>query len=214
MSHKGQRPTSRASERFVRPALSSGHGGSARTCSASGQSQSHSSQPYTTFGGADEQRRGQGEVQRLGRFEIDHRLNVARKLYRQIAERRQAAPTGKMPVEIDRDSLSPTSSISAAMPSASVGTRSSIRKRVVRQEQIQMITSAIGRPILNAPPMIIANAESKFPSARTVLPAIPLLHRAPTGIARRPMMNDQKSRPTRSLTFSNRDLARTAMARG
>jgi hypothetical protein len=55
-----------------------------------------------------------------------------------------------------------------------------------------MITSAIGKPILNAPPMIIANAESRFASARTVLPAMTLLRRAPTGIARRP--KDERSK--------------------
>ena len=54
-----------------------------------------------------------------------------------------------------------------------------MRKALHRQEQIQMITSAIGKPILNAPPMIIANAESRFPSARTVLPAMTLLHEPP-----------------------------------
>jgi hypothetical protein len=77
-----------------------------------------------------------------------------------------------------------------------------------------MITSAIGNPMPNAPPIINANAESRLPSARTILPAMTLLRRAPTGIARRPRMNDHKAVRTGSLTFSNPGLARTATAQG
>src|SRR5882757_10015069 len=61
------------------------------------------------------------------------------------------------------------------------------------QEQIQIIRSAIGRPVPNAPPIIKANAESKFGSTWTPCLDTTLLHRAPTGIARRPMMNDKKT---------------------
>jgi len=65
------------------------------------------------------------------------------------------------------------------------------RERKMHQEQSQIIKSAIGRPTPNAPPIIIANAESKLGSACICRPDMPLLHRAPTGIARRPRMNDK-----------------------
>jgi hypothetical protein len=39
------------------------------------------------------------------------------------------------------------------------------RKRKLHQEQSQIIKSAIGRPTPRAPPIIIANAESKLGSA-------------------------------------------------
>jgi hypothetical protein len=71
-----------------------------------------------------------------------------------------------------------------------------------------MITSVIGKPTPNAPPIINANAESKFASARSIRPAMLLLRRAPAGIARRPGINDQKAVETRPLTFPNRGLAR------
>ena len=62
------------------------------------------------------------------------------------------------------------------------------------QEQTQIITSAIGRPAPKAPTIINVNAESKFASAWISRPDMPLLRRAPTGIARRPRMNDQECR--------------------
>jgi len=52
------------------------------------------------------------------------------------------------------------------------------------QEQIQMITMAIGRAAPNAPPIIKANADSRFASACTSYLDIPLLHRAPAPWAR------------------------------
>jgi hypothetical protein len=58
-----------------------------------------------------------------------------------------------------------------------------------------MITSAIGKPTPNAPPIINANAVSRFASARTIRSAILLLRRAPAGIARRPGIDDQGSCP-------------------
>src|ERR1700676_2296276 len=54
------------------------------------------------------------------------------------------------------------------------------------QEQIQIITSAIGKPTPKAPPIINANAESKLSSAWTSRLDIPILHQAPTSTARRP----------------------------
>ena len=54
-----------------------------------------------------------------------------------------------------------------------------------------MITSAIGRPIPKAPPIICTNAESKLSSSWTSTRFdIPLLRRAPTSTARRP--NDEQ----------------------
>jgi len=41
-----------------------------------------------------------------------------------------------------------------------------------RQAQSQMITIVSGKPTLNAPPIINANAESKFASLRIALPDI------------------------------------------
>ena len=41
-----------------------------------------------------------------------------------------------------------------------------------RQAQSQMISSVSGKPTLNAPPIINANAESKFASLRIALPDI------------------------------------------
>jgi hypothetical protein len=55
-----------------------------------------------------------------------------------------------------------------------------------------MITSAMGSPTPKVPPIVNANAESKFASAWTIRLDIPLLHQAPTSIARRPRMNDKK----------------------
>jgi hypothetical protein len=61
---------------------------------------------------------------------------------------------------------------------------------VARQEQIQMISSAIGRPVPRAPPIIKAKDENKFSAASsrhiTVTPSSP--QRAST---RRPRMNDK-----------------------
>jgi hypothetical protein len=65
--------------------------------------------------------------------------------------------------------------------------------------------------------MINANAESKFTSARTTRPVMLLLRRAPTGTARRPRMNNQKSRPDKKADVSesracpNRNDPRLAM---
>jgi hypothetical protein len=47
-----------------------------------------------------------------------------------------------------------------------------------------MITMVIGKATPNAPPIINANADSKFASARTSCPDMPLLHRAPAPQAR------------------------------
>jgi hypothetical protein len=47
-----------------------------------------------------------------------------------------------------------------------------------------MINMVIGRAAPNAPPIIQANADSRFASARTSYPDIPLLHRAPAPCAR------------------------------
>ena len=56
-----------------------------------------------------------------------------------------------------------------------------------------MITSAIGRPIPKAPPIICTNAESKLSSSWTSTRFdIPLLHRAPTSTARRPKNEQEK----------------------
>jgi hypothetical protein len=52
------------------------------------------------------------------------------------------------------------------------------------QEQIQMITMVIGKATPNAPPIINANADSRFASACTSCPDMPLLHRAPAPQAR------------------------------
>jgi hypothetical protein len=59
------------------------------------------------------------------------------------------------------------------------------------QEQSQIITSAIGRPLPKAPPIISANPESRFASHGISRSYIPLLHRAPTGI--RPSPKDERS---------------------
>ena len=79
------------------------------------------------------------------------------------------------------------------------------------QEQAQIITSAIGRPAPKAPTIINVNAESKFASAWISRPDIPLLRRAPTGIARRPRMNDQECRRREKVvtTFEYRHLPET-----
>ena len=53
-----------------------------------------------------------------------------------------------------------------------------------------MISSAIGRPAPKAPPIVNANAASKFSSAWTSRLDIPSLHRAPTGIS--PPPNDER----------------------
>ncbi len=50
-----------------------------------------------------------------------------------------------------------------------------------------MITNAIGTPTTKAPPIINANAESKFSSAWTSRLYIRSLHQAPTSTTRRPM---------------------------
>ena len=47
-------------------------------------------------------------------------------------------------------------------------------------EQIQMITMVMGRATPNAPPIIIANADSKFASAWTSCPDMPLLPSSPS----------------------------------
>jgi hypothetical protein len=60
------------------------------------------------------------------------------------------------------------------------------------QEQSQIINSAIGRPVPKAPPIISANAESRFASHGISRSYIPLLHRAPTGIRLSP--NDERSK--------------------
>ena len=51
-----------------------------------------------------------------------------------------------------------------------------------------MITSVIGKPTPNAPPIINAIAESKFPPARNLRTDMPWLHLAPTGISKAPTM--------------------------
>ena len=78
------------------------------------------------------------------------------------------------------------------------------------QEQTQIITSAIGRPAPKAPTIINVNAESKFASACISRPDIPLLRQAPTGIARRPRMNDQECRRREKVvtSFEYKALAR------
>ena len=47
------------------------------------------------------------------------------------------------------------------------------------QEQIQMITMVMGTAAPNAPPIIIANADSSLASVCSSYPDMPLLHRAP-----------------------------------
>jgi hypothetical protein len=66
------------------------------------------------------------------------------------------------------------------------------RVEATRQEQTQMITSAIGTPAATAPPIIIANAESKLGSASTPRLDTTLLREPPRAFARRPRMNDKK----------------------
>jgi hypothetical protein len=56
-----------------------------------------------------------------------------------------------------------------------------------------MITSAIGKPTTNAPPIVNANAESRFSADCNSCEDMSLLHRAPTGMARRPRINDQET---------------------
>ena len=56
-----------------------------------------------------------------------------------------------------------------------------------------MITSAIGKPTTNAPPIVNANAESRFSADCNSCEDMSLLHRAPTGMPRRPRMNDQEN---------------------
>ena len=48
-----------------------------------------------------------------------------------------------------------------------------------RHEQIQMITIVMGTAAPKAPPIINANADSRFASAGPSFPDMPLLHRAP-----------------------------------
>jgi hypothetical protein len=48
-----------------------------------------------------------------------------------------------------------------------------------RQEQIQMITMVKGRATPTAPPIVNANADSRFASACSSFTDMPLLHRAP-----------------------------------
>jgi hypothetical protein len=56
-----------------------------------------------------------------------------------------------------------------------------------------MITSAIGKPIANAPPIVNANAETRFSADCNSCEDMSLLRRAPTGMARRPRINDQEN---------------------
>jgi len=69
-----------------------------------------------------------------------------------------------------------------------------------------MITSAIGNPTPNAPPIINANAESKFASARTIRPAMLFFRRTPRASPARRRINYQNVVGTRALTFSNQAL--------
>jgi hypothetical protein len=68
-----------------------------------------------------------------------------------------------------------------------------------------MITSAIGKPIANAPPITNANAENRFSAYCSPCGDMSLLHRAPTSIARRPRINDQETsyRDKILITFKN-----------
>jgi hypothetical protein len=56
-----------------------------------------------------------------------------------------------------------------------------------------MITSVIGKPTPNAPPIIKANAESKFASHCTLRRAMPLLRLIPNGHRPSSRMNDKKA---------------------
>jgi hypothetical protein len=76
------------------------------------------------------------------------------------------------------------------------------------------MTSVTGRPIPNAPPSIIANADNRFGSACTSRPDMPLLHGAPTGIAHCPTMNNQKNIRTESLPFPNPKIKRLSVMAG
>src|ERR1700730_6471262 len=79
------------------------------------------------------------------------------------------------------------------------------------QEQNQIITSGIGRQGPNASTINNAKAESKFASAWISRPDMPFPRRAPTGIARRPRMNDQECRCREKVvrTFEYRHLPET-----
>ena len=57
-----------------------------------------------------------------------------------------------------------------------------------------MITSAIGRPTPNAPPIINTNAESKLSSAWTARLDMSLLHRAPRASPVALRMNEKSMR--------------------
>jgi hypothetical protein len=82
------------------------------------------------------------------------------------------------------------------------------------QEQIQMITMVIGRATPNVPPIINANADSRFASACTSCLDMPLLHRATAPWARwmcvvnkrltgrrKPLLHDTEAAPCLYLTF-------------
>jgi hypothetical protein len=77
-------------------------------------------------------------------------------------------------------------------------------ERSKRQEHSRMIRSAIGRPTPTALAIVNANAKTKFGSACIGRPDMPLLHRAPTGIARRPRINDKKAGVGTSSTHTQR----------
>lgn len=59
-----------------------------------------------------------------------------------------------------------------------------LRARGLCQEQIQIITTVIGKAVTSAPPIISTSADSGFESARIPSPDIPLLHRAPAPAGR------------------------------
>jgi hypothetical protein len=70
------------------------------------------------------------------------------------------------------------------------------------QEQTQMIRTVMGRAAPKAPPIIRANADSKFASACTSCLDIPLLHRAPAPWARWMRMVKKWLTPLRSVRLA------------
>jgi len=78
-----------------------------------------------------------------------------------------------------------------------------------------MMTAAIGKPIASAPPIINANAESGFSAYCNSCEDMSLLHRAPTGVARCPRINDQEnSRRDKVLMTFKKGLALTPSEAG
>jgi hypothetical protein len=85
------------------------------------------------------------------------------------------------------------------------------------QEQIQMITMVKGRAMPTAPPIVNANADSRFASACSSFPDMLLLHRAPAPQARWMCVVNKKltvSKEVSSVAGEAREAARAKAALG